>query len=189
MKNKNLRESNQGADPASSSRPDISRRAMLKKAATALGGGAGTLVGGAALAGSPGQSRVAAPARNAEPVRPDLPRVTSGSAPAPRCRSSSCCRSDRGRSSSAPRRRRSATRRPPWASERRRVTQATIPAHGGVGIVIEVGVDGRSRASRRPRHRRRPGAMRLLLQLSARTRRSLPDGRRRREGRTSRLPR
>jgi len=127
-----------GDGRASSSRPDISRRAMLKSAATALGGGAGTLVGGASLAGAPGQSRVAAPARtpsqsgqvfrgyvrfgNGASVQelrllPIAPREVVVRTEAAQV----CYTTTAVGLGTTP------------------VTQATIPAHGGVGIVIEVG--------------------------------------------------
>ena len=127
-----------GDDRASSSRPDISRRAMLKSAATALGGGAGTLVGGASLAATPGQSRVAAPARTPS----QSAQVFRG-----------YVRFGNGASVQELRLLPIAPREVVVRTEAAQVcytttavglgttpvTQATIPAHGGVGIVIEVG--------------------------------------------------
>ena len=126
-----------GDDRASSSRPDISRRAMLERRHRPRR--RRRHAGGRCVAGrhAGAVSRGSAGA-NAEPVRSGLPRLRAvrqrrvrAGAEAAADRTARGCRSNRGRAGvlhddglglgSTP------------------VTQATIPAHGGVGIVIEVG--------------------------------------------------
>ena len=170
-----------GTDRAPSSRPDISRRAMLKKAATALGGGAGTLVGGAALAAAPGQSPVAVPART--PSQSGL--VFRG-----------YVRFGNGASVQELKLLPITPREVVVRTEAAQVCYTTTAVGLGTTPVTQADDSGsrrrrhrhrsgfvrRSRSGRRPRDCCRPGAMRLLLQLSSRPRRSLSDGRRRRPG-------